>query len=86
MLLPLLLNNLLSEAGEPPVPDPTPEQTPSGRSRRHRQRAYVEIDGQKFIVSSQSEAELLLQQARAIAERQAEKPERSDAWCGDEHG
>jgi hypothetical protein len=41
--------------------------------RRRHQRYYVEIDGQHFAVSSAAEATQLLQQARALAERQAEQ-------------
>jgi len=43
----------------------------TGRSRGPR--FYVEIDGQHFTVDSIAEAEELLQQARALAERQAEQ-------------
>lgn len=60
------------EAPEPPQPDPEVAQ-PAGSSRRRRHRYYVEIDGQQFEVRDQDEALELLQRARAIAEREAEK-------------
>jgi hypothetical protein len=61
------------DAAEPqPVPEPVPAQTPAGISR-HRRRHYVEIDGQQFVVNSVDEARQLLEQARALAERQAEE-------------
>lgn len=68
----LWLMNLGFAAGgtvTPPAPEPT-GQTPAGRKRRHQ---YVEIDGQRFSVTSVHEAQQLLQRARAIAERQAEE-------------
>lgn len=48
-------------------------QSGAGRPRKKRRRAFVEIDGQTFEVSSKDEALELLQRARAIAERQAEQ-------------
>lgn len=73
MLLPLLMNNVLETGGTPPVDVPA-SPTPAGRPRRtQRQRLLVQIDGEDFEVGSQTEAEQLLQRARAIAERQAEK-------------
>ena len=59
------------DAPEPPTPDPTPTVTPAGRKRRY----YVEIDGQHFQVDSAAQATQLLQQARALAEHQAEAME-----------
>ena len=51
-----------------------------GSARKGRKRYYVvEVDGQDFIVTSQSEVRTLLQQARALAEQsaltEAEKPQ-----------
>lgn len=60
------------EGDAPEPPDVTPIQTPAGSSRKRR-RAYVEIDGTKFEVKDSSEAIQLLQRARALAEREAEK-------------
>lgn len=57
-------------AGKAPAP-PAPEvaqQTPAGRKRRY----YVEIDGERFEVENASEAQTLLERARALAERAAE--------------
>ena len=59
-----------------PTPSPaatTP--TPAGVSRQKQrtERYYVEIDGQRFFVKSAEDARQLLDQARAIAERQAEE-------------
>ncbi len=72
MLLPLLLNNLLSTGGVTP-PVVTSTQTPAGSSRRKQsRRTYVEIDGQQFEVRSAQEAVELLNRARALAEREAE--------------
>jgi hypothetical protein len=48
------------------------EQKGGGISRKHR-RLFVEIDGQHFPVNSEAEGRQLLEQARAIAERHAEK-------------
>jgi hypothetical protein len=68
MLLPLLMNNLLSEAG---VPAPAlVTQTPAGSSRRRR--LYVEIDGNHFEVRSTQEAQALLDRAKALARDAAE--------------
>jgi hypothetical protein len=68
MLLPLLMNNLLSEAG---VPAPAlVTQTPAGSSRRRR--LYVEIDGNQFEVRSTQEAQALLDRAKALARDAAE--------------
>jgi hypothetical protein len=54
--------------GATPAPSPT-TQTPAGRPRK---RYYVEIDGQQFFVRDAEEARSLLEQARALAEKQAE--------------
>lgn len=48
-------------------------QGPTAAGRSRKRRYYVEIDGQQFPVESAEEARQLLQQARAIAERQAEQ-------------
>lgn len=49
------------------------ERSGAGSSKsRHRRRYYVEINGQQFPVSGAEEAQHLLMQARAAAERQAE--------------
>jgi hypothetical protein len=58
--------------GEAPEPVETPTQTPAGSNKR-RKRHYIEVDGQPFEVSGVQEAQQLLQRARAIAEREAEK-------------
>jgi hypothetical protein len=58
--------------GEAPEPVETPAQTPAGSNKR-RKRHYIEVDGQPFEVSGVQEAQQLLQRARAIAEREAEK-------------
>lgn len=55
----------------PPTPDPVTGQTPAGSSRKRRY--FLEIDGQHFAVANAAEAEQLLNQARALAERQVEK-------------
>jgi hypothetical protein len=55
----------------PPTPDPVTGQTPAGSNRKRRY--FLEIDGQHFAVANAAEAEQLLQQARALAERQVEK-------------
>ncbi len=47
-----------------------PATNAAGKSRR--KRYFVEIDGQSFLVDSETEARALLERARAIAERQAE--------------
>lgn len=54
-----------------PEPETAPTQTPAGKSRRRRY--FVEIDGQQFLVNSQAEAQSLLDHAKALAERAAEK-------------
>lgn len=72
----LWLVNLGFAAGGTVTPTPSPAPagpTPAGSSRRRRHRYYVEIDGQQFEVRDQDEALELLQRARAIAEREAEK-------------
>lgn len=62
----LLQNTLFVE---PPVVVPPPvEQTPAGRSKRHK-RYYLEIDGQTFIVDSPAEALELLEKATALADK-----------------
>jgi len=45
-------------------------QTPAGR--RTKRRYFVEIDGQQFLVDNAQQAQALLDQARAMAERSAE--------------
>lgn len=50
-----------------------PVSTGAGSNKKRRRRYVVEIDGQSFDVASQAQAVELLQRARAIAERQAEK-------------
>lgn len=71
MLLPLLLNNMMSDGTSIPV---ATGHTPAGRSgSRKKQRHYVTIDGQEFLVDNAQQAEALLQRARALAEREAEK-------------
>lgn len=45
---------------------------PAGKASR-RKRYYVEVDGQQFFVDTEAQARSLLEQARAIAERQAEE-------------
>lgn len=49
--------------------------TGAGRSTRSRrkQRYFVEVDGQEFVVDSEQQARALLERARALAEREAEK-------------
>jgi hypothetical protein len=60
-----------SQTAPEPEPEPeTPAVTPAGSSRRRRY--FVEIDGQHFPVNSEAEARALLEQARALAEKQAE--------------
>jgi hypothetical protein len=58
--------------GEAP-PAETSTQTPAGSNKRHKKRHYIEVDGQPFEVSGVQEAQQLLQRARALAEREAEK-------------
>lgn len=71
MLLPLLLNNLLT-AGDTPAVAVT-GQTPAGSSKKHgKKRFFVDIDGQQFHVNDAEDARQLLNQARAIAERRSE--------------
>lgn len=53
-----------------PEPEAPTTQTPAGRSRK---RYYVEIDGQRFLVNSQAEAQELLSHAKALAERAADR-------------
>jgi hypothetical protein len=51
-----------------------PESSLGGvHKKRKRRKLFVEIDGQQFTVRSETEAAQLLQQARALAERSAEK-------------
>jgi hypothetical protein len=57
-------------ASPTPAPSVTTP-TPAGRSRKRRY--FVEIDGQQFLVDSAEQARQLLDQARAIAERQSEE-------------
>jgi hypothetical protein len=57
-------------APTPPTPAPT---TPTVGGTRRKQRLYVEIDNQYFPVKSFQEAQQLLLQARALAERQSEE-------------
>jgi hypothetical protein len=63
--------------GEQPEPQPEDDETTTGgiarKKPRKKRRMFVEIDGRQFAVSSQTEALHLLQQARALAERSAEK-------------
>ena len=70
----LWLLNMGFAAGGAAAPTPTPVDaapTPAGSSNRRR-KYVVAIDGQDFIVGSVDEAMQLLQQARALAERQVE--------------
>ncbi len=51
-------------------------QTGAGSSRRRRQgkqRYFVEVDGQEFVVDTAQQAQALLERARALAENEAEK-------------
>jgi len=63
----------LSDASAP-APEPTTQTGAgsSGHRPKQRQRLYVEIDGQQFLVDSANEARQLLEHARALAERQAD--------------
>lgn len=54
------------------APSPSPYPPPAGGSRRRR-RQYVEIDGQFFDVENAEHARALLDQAKAIALKNAEK-------------
>lgn len=45
----------------------------AGIARARRKRYFVEIDGQQFLVDNEEQARQLLNQARAIAEHQAEQ-------------
>lgn len=69
--------NLGFAGGGAAAPTPSPAvttPTPAGVSRQKRnERYYVEIDGQQFFVKSAEDARQLLDQARALAERQAEE-------------
>lgn len=48
------------------------QSTGAGRKTRRRQRYYVEIDGERFDVSSPEEAVAVLQQAATLAEQAAQ--------------
>jgi len=68
------------KAGAGAAPTPTPAATtptPAGSSSRTKRRYLVQIDGQDFPVASEAQAIALLQQARALAERQAEAKTKS---------
>lgn len=51
--------------GDTPVPPQTLTQTPAGR--KTRQRYYVEVDGQTFVVKSAAHARALLDRAKELA-------------------
>ena len=70
MLLPLLLNNLLSEAGTPVVE--TPAVQTGGSARRRRRPHLVEINGEFFEVADEQEAIELLDRASALISQRAE--------------
>jgi hypothetical protein len=58
---------------EPPVVEEGSRQTAAGRSKRKRQRAVVEIDGREVVVESVEEAQALVEQLKADAEKAAQQ-------------